>query len=88
MLEKQKIINEIISKNVEAIERIDLEIAKKEKEVSENDSVQMDQSDKEVEIVKKYKLTKCRYFDQGFCKYRKKCRQAGADLCQAHAKFI
>ena len=40
MLEKQKIINEIISKNVEAIERIDMEIARKEKEVSENDSVQ------------------------------------------------
>ena len=27
-----------------------------------------------VEVVKNYKLTKCRYFDKGFCKYRKKCR--------------
>ena len=76
ILEKQKIINEIIR------------IAKKEKEVSENDSVQIDQSDKEVEIVKKYKSTKCRYFDQGFCKYRIKCRYSHPEqTCEQYIMY-
>ena len=49
ILEKQKVINEIMSKNVKAIERIDIEIVRMEKEVSDNDRVQMDQNDKDVE---------------------------------------
>ena len=73
ILEKQKVINEIISRNVKAIGRIDIEIARREKEVSENEIIEVDQNDKEVEV-KKLEMTKCRYYDKGFCKYRTKCR--------------
>ena len=59
-----------------------------EKEGSENDSVQMDQSEKDVEMVKEYKLTKCRYFDKGFCKYRRKCRYSHPEkTCEQYIKY-
>jgi hypothetical protein len=57
------VINAIIIKNADAIERIDKEIARRENEASEDDIVQMVNTEKVVEIQKNYKSTKCRYFD-------------------------
>ena len=88
ILDKQKVINAIISKNADAIERIDKEIARREKEASEDDNVKMVDTEKVTEIRKNYKSTKCRYFDKGFCKYRKKCRYSHPEqTCGQHAKF-
>ena len=39
ILEKQKVINEIISRNVKAIGRIDIEIARREKEVYDKENI-------------------------------------------------
>ena len=74
ILNNKMIISDKIEKNADAIERLNREIVRREKEVFKDDFVQMNMNDKVVENAKDYKLTKCRYFDQGFCKYRKKCR--------------
>ena len=81
-------INAIISKNAVASEMIDKEIAKREKEASQDDIVQMVNTETVVEIQKNYKFTKCRYFDKGFCKYRKKCRYSHPEqTCEQYSEY-
>ena len=74
IIEKQKVINAIIIKNADAIERIDKEIARREKEASEEDIVQMVNTEKVVEIQKNYKSTNiCKFWQSNSRKRNIKC---------------
>ena len=67
-------INSIISKNADAIERIDKEIARRKNEASEDDIVQMVNTEKVVEIQKNYKSTNiCKFWQSNSCKRNIKC---------------
>ena len=74
IIETQKVINEIIVANGDAIKRIDKELKKSlrtnavAKDTSAKDSVDVE------EVVSEKKRKRCRYFNRGFCKYLNKCR--------------
>merc|ERR1719318_2321754 len=68
----QRVIPDIIAKNAAPIERLDREIAKREHEESKEKEKETNEEVTEHQVL--HKETKCRYFNKGFCKYRKKCR--------------
>ena len=71
ILEAQRVIDEIIVANADAIKRMDREMKeikeKKQEQKAPIDTSENEIGDGEVKTVKK----KCRYFNRGFCKYKK-----------------
>ena len=87
ILEAQRVVDEIIVANADAIKRIDQEM----KEIKQKppkvkvpiDTIEKESSDIIVKTVKK----KCRYFNRGFCKYATKCRFVHSKhICKEHSK--
>ena len=77
LLDKQKVMDQVINANTDAIKRIDREIksiidSKAEAGVTKNASDNVTEND--VDKVKNKRTTKCRYFNSGYCKYCDKCR--------------
>ena len=88
ILDTQKVIEEIMGANADAIKRIDRELrdlSKKEAVISqEKDSLEKACSDV-LEGVKKSKRKKCRFFNRGYCKYESKCRFIHqTEICREH----
>ena len=67
ILRNQKVLQDIISANSDAIKRIDIEIAKHK---DNSQKAYPEKKDKESENKEK----KCRYFNKGHCKYKTVCR--------------
>ena len=88
ILEAQKVIDEVIVENSDAIKRIDREmkqIMDKKCDTTNHDSDKDEEEPKDK--VKKIQRRKCRYFDRGFCKYNKKCRFSHPDvICKDYLK--
>ena len=89
ILEAQRVIDEIIVANADAIKRMDREMKEiKEKKQEQKAPIdtpenEIGDGDGEVKTVKK----KCRYFNRGFCKYKTKCRFVHPkQICQQHTK--
>ena len=76
ILENKKLIEEILENHTEVISRMEDEIKRMETEKCKADVVRIDADTKDEASgeVEKVKKIKCRYFNKGFCKYRKKCR--------------
>ena len=109
ILETQRVIEEVIVANSDAIRRIDKEIEKLSKKETENVNITGEKKDNDitvksktkhtanqvmdvgtttsvdkalngaiekdyVDVVRKPRRKKCRYFDRGFCKFTSKCR--------------
>jgi transcriptional regulator with PAS, ATPase and Fis domain len=91
IMETQRVIEEVLVANSDAMKRIDKEIVKimNTKEVS---LPVVDANKDNLESVTKAnnvnKMTKkCRYFNRGFCKYREKCRFYHPEhICEAYLK--
>ena len=87
ILDSQKIIDEIIVSNTDAIKRFDKEIKLIESDKPKMVIVDRDTKEETMEDKAKFADIKCRYFDEGFCKYRSKCRYFHPkDICEAHKK--
>ena len=87
ILEAQRVIDEIIVANADAIKRMDREMKeikeKKQEQKAPIDTFENEIGDGEVKTVKK----KCRYFNRGFCKYKTKCRFVHPkQICQQHTR--
>ena len=76
ILDAQKLVDEVIGANRDAIKRIDEEIKQLvDKKVETKTNHNSDNSEEEAkDMVDKKKMKKCRYYDRGFCKYNIKCR--------------
>ena len=66
LIKTQKMLNDIVVSNSEAIKSIDSEIKMLEAAKVE--------SKKEEDITKALKAKKCKYFDRGYCKYKFECK--------------
>ena len=83
ILEKQRVLEEVLAANSEAITRIDMEIekmgqAKVEVEASKDATTEQVYSDNGTANPKK-----CRYYNRGYCKYDKRCRYFHPrEICQ------
>ena len=76
ILEAQKVINEVIDTNADAIRRIDQELKKSKFESkSGTKNTPKEGNDYTTEVVNlNMGKRKCRYFNKGYCKYNQKCR--------------
>ena len=89
IIEAQRVVEEVIVANADAIKRIDKEMKKTELKIN---SAATDTSVKacgEVEEVvsDKKKRKKCRYFNWGYCKYTNKCRFVHPlDICRDYLR--
>ena len=85
ILDAQKVIEEILASNQEAIKKIDKEmkeLAEKNVDSTATNKVPDNASNDAGEIVKK-KL--CRYHNRGYCKYNFKCRYIHSkEICKKH----
>ena len=82
-------MNEVIVANADAIKRINREMRQKmDNKCDDKTFYSGDKADKEAQdIVEKKERKKCRYFDKGFCKYKKKCRILHPDgICQEYVE--
>ena len=70
LIKTQKMLNDIVVSNSEAIKNIDIEIKRIE---NEKDASKVE-SEKEVDNNKAIKAKKCKYFNRGYCKYKIECR--------------
>ena len=88
ILEAQKVIDEVIVENSDAIKRIDREmkqIMDKKCDTTNHDSDKDEEEPKDK--VNKIQRRKCRYFDRGFCKFNNKCRFSHPDgICKDYSK--
>ena len=73
ILESKRLIEENLVKHNEAIEQIEKDIAKIEDKIK-SEGRENDDSKDVVGKGCKFKQTKCRYFDKGFCKYKSRCK--------------
>ena len=86
IIEKQKLLNELIVANTESIKKIESEM----KEIQKKGNVIPPIIEKEVDEAKNVAgsnlaIKKCRYFDKGYCKYAKKCRYLHPkEICKTH----
>ena len=88
MIKTQKVIEEALAANSDAIKRIDKEIVEitGKESVPNVDTLKNSTKDeiKEDNIAKKAKR-KCRYFNGGYCKYKQKCRYIHPkDICKEY----
>ena len=68
LVDSQKILQQIIEANSDAIKRIDAEIVNFKNDKSKADSSEIDDN----KVEKKSK--KCKYFNGGHCKYKSECK--------------
>jgi hypothetical protein len=76
ILASKKLIEKTFASHTKVIGTIEMEIQRMESERGRVDNVRTDTDKKEEtqDELEKFKKTKCRYFDKGFCRYRNKCR--------------
>ena len=83
IIENQRVVDEILVSNSDAIKNLDKEIQKLKQE-KEVDEIEMKKTcvDKNGDRVKD---KKCRYFNRGHCKYRERCRfYHEREICQTY----
>ena len=90
IIKTQKVIEEVLVANSDAIKRIDREIveinSKKARPVVDTVEESTEDEVKDVNNVKKAKR-KCKYFNGGYCKYKQKCRYFHpTDICEEFMK--
>ena len=88
IIETQKVIDEIIVANADAIKRIDKELKKSELKtyVEAKDTPSKGHVDVDG-VVGERKKKRCRYFNRGFCRYFDKCRFGHPiDICKDYLR--
>ena len=86
IIEKQKMLDDLISANTDSIKRIDSEIEEmgRKSEYSEKNT----EVGKEI-IERNVVIKSCRYFNKGYCKYLKKCRYFHSNkVCKKHLENL
>ena len=95
IVEKQRLLIELVEANSERIRKVDSEIKdilskrqdippSKEKDSEERDSDEIKQVVESNPVIKK-----CRYFNKGYCKYEEKCKfRHPLEICQIHVKSL
>ena len=70
LIKTQKMLNDIVVSNSEAIKQIDIEIKRLE---NEREAVKVD-SKKDEDDIRAIEAKKCKYYNRGYCKYKFKCK--------------
>ena len=83
ILEKQRVINELLLSNSESIKQIENEI--REMKVKAGEPPKSEEKEKDQEKDKASEIKKCRYKNKGFCKYKVMCRYFHPNtICKTH----
>lgn len=92
IMEAQRVVEEVIVANSDALKRIDREMLRLKNTKPASGTVcdvtkdTTETVEKQVEIVNKM-TKKCRYFNRGYCKYNKKCRFVHPEgICKEYLK--
>ena len=84
IIETQKVIDEIIVSNADAIKNLGKEITKLQKEKERNDNCKAVEASTK-KLIDNGMRRKCRYYNRGHCKYRERCKfYHPRDICKKH----
>ena len=98
IIDMQKVVDEVLVANSDAIKRIDKEIEElcRKSYITEDHTEDGNSDAKEINVTKETivetsvmeKRRKCRYFDRGYCKYKNKCRyKHPKEICEEYFKY-
>ena len=85
IVETQRVIDEILVSNSDAIKRLNRELLKAQEANAKKSSETVNVDAAQHEIVRNHNKRKCRYYNRGHCKYRDRCKFNHSEhICQVY----